>query len=169
MTVEDAAWKTEHSAWDPRTSHSRHFVRTASCVAGFVSCDTLEFPCTGVSVRDLPHPGSWNAVSSPCRISVLPRWLGGQEPSCQCRSCRFDPWIRKIPWRTWQPPPAFSPGESYGQRSLAGCSLWGGKESDTTEHACMFYFSRRYYSEKAQEPSFSTGACAKAKTSKVEN
>ena len=26
----------------------------------------------------------------------------GQEPTCQCRKCkrfRFDPWIRKIPWR----------------------------------------------------------------------
>ena len=25
------------------------------------------------------------------------------------------------------------PGESHGQRSLAGCCLWGRKESDTTE------------------------------------
>ena len=34
---------------------------------------------------------------------------------------------------TGQPTPVFLPGESHGQRSLAGCSLWGGKESDTTE------------------------------------
>ena len=27
----------------------------------------------------------------------------------------------------------FLPGESQGQRSLAGCSPWGRKESDTTE------------------------------------
>ena len=26
-------------------------------------------------------------------------------------------------------------GKSHGQRSLAGCSSWGCKESDTTEHA----------------------------------
>ena len=26
------------------------------------------------------------------------------------------------------------PGESHGQRSLVGCSPWGLKESDTTEH-----------------------------------
>ena len=33
------------------------------------------------------------------------------------------PWLGKIPWRrAWQPTPAFLPGESYGQRSLAGCS-----------------------------------------------
>ena len=27
----------------------------------------------------------------------------------------------------------FLPGEFHGQRSLAGCSPWGGKESYTTE------------------------------------
>ena len=47
---------------------------------------------------------------------------------------RFDPWIGKIPQRTaWQPAPVFMPGEFHGQRSLAGCSVWGCKESDTTE------------------------------------
>ena len=29
--------------------------------------------------------------------------------------------------------PVFLPGESHGQRSLAGYSPWGGKKSDTTE------------------------------------
>ena len=39
-----------------------------------------------------------------------------------------------ICWRRkWQPTPAFLPGESHGQRSLAGCSPRGRKESDTTE------------------------------------
>ena len=39
----------------------------------------------------------------------------------------------KIPWRRkWQP--VFLPGESHGQRSLAGYGPWGHKESDTTEH-----------------------------------
>ena len=40
----------------------------------------------------------------------------------------------KIPWkREWQPSPIFLPGEFHGQRSLAGYSPWGHKESDTTE------------------------------------
>ena len=39
-----------------------------------------------------------------------------------------------IPWRRkWQPTPVFLPGESHGQGSLAGYSLWGHKESDTTK------------------------------------
>ena len=50
----------------------------------------------------------------------------------------FDPWVRKIPWgRKWQPTPLFLPGKSLGQRSLAGCSLWGLKELDTAEHTHM--------------------------------
>ena len=35
--------------------------------------------------------------------------------------------------REWQPTPVFLPGESHGQRSLAGYSPWGAKELDTTE------------------------------------
>ena len=35
--------------------------------------------------------------------------------------------------RKWQPTPEFLPGESHGQRSLAGYSPWGHKELDTTE------------------------------------
>ena len=29
----------------------------------------------------------------------LPWWLRGIESGCQCRRHRFDPWVRKIPWR----------------------------------------------------------------------
>ena len=51
-----------------------------------------------------------------------------------CRRCGFDPWVRKISWRRiWQPTPVFLPGESFEQRSLAGYSPQGHKESDTTE------------------------------------
>ena len=59
------------------------------------------------------------------QISVTPPWVfplslllsslgfpGGtsdKEATCQCRRhrrCRFDPWVRKIPWRRkWQPTP----------------------------------------------------------------
>ena len=48
-------------------------------------------------------------------------------PTCRNhRRCRFDPWVRNIPWsRIWQPTPVFFPGESHGQRSLAGYSPGG--------------------------------------------
>ena len=35
--------------------------------------------------------------------------------------------------KEWQPTLVFLPGKSHGQRSLVGYSLWGHKESDTTE------------------------------------
>jgi len=67
----------------------------------------------------------------------FPGSTSGKEPTCQCRRCKrceFDPWLRKIPWRrVWQPTPVFLPGEFHGQRSLAGYSPLGCKESDTTE------------------------------------
>ena len=37
---------------------------------------------------------------------------------------RLDPWTGKIAWRrAQQPTPVLLPGESHGQRSLAGCNL----------------------------------------------
>ena len=70
-------------------------------------------------------------------LKGLSRWLSGKESACQCRRRGFDPRIGKIPWRRkWQPTPVL-PGESHGQRSLAGYSPRGDKESDITEHARM--------------------------------
>ena len=66
----------------------------------------------------------------------FPGGAGGKDPTCQCRRRKrlgFNPWVGKIPWRRkWQPTPVCLPGESHGQRSLAGYSPWGRKESDTT-------------------------------------
>ena len=68
---------------------------------------------------------------------MLPGGASGKEPACQCKKSKrhvFHPWAEKIPWRMkWQPTPVFLPGESHGQRSLAGFSPCGHKESDTTE------------------------------------
>ena len=69
-------------------------------------------------------------------IRGLLRWLSSKELTCKYRRCGFDPWVGKIPWRrAWQPTPVFSPGESHGQRSLAGYSPWGRTESDMTKRA----------------------------------
>ena len=69
--------------------------------------------------------------------SGCPGGTSGKEPSCQFRRHKgheFDPWVRKIPWRrAWQATAVFLPGESHGQRSLAGYGPQGHKELDTTE------------------------------------
>ena len=71
----------------------------------------------------------------------LPRWLSGERTCLQDRRhqrCGFDSWIGKIPWRrAQQPTPVFLPGESHGERSLAGYSPWSHKKSnmiEVTEH-----------------------------------
>jgi len=71
----------------------------------------------------------------------FPGGMSVKELACWCRRCKrrgFSPWVRKIPWRrAWQPTPVFLPGESHGQRSLAGYSPQGHKELDTTEWLSM--------------------------------
>ena len=66
-------------------------------------------------------------------------WVPG---GSDCRESAFQnagdlgsiPESGRAPWRRgWLPTPVFFPGETHGQRSLAGYSPWGHKELDTTE------------------------------------
>ena len=87
-------------------------------------------------------------ICSPYVCLGFPGDAGGKDPACQCRRlrrCGLDPWVRKIPWRrAWQPTAVFLPGESHGQRSLAGHSPRGRRESETTERlstaACVYAY-----------------------------
>ena len=78
----------------------------------------------------------------------------GKQHACQCRRHRrrrFNPWVRKMPWRRkCQPSSVFLPGKSHRQRSLAGYSPWGHKSWDTTEHdlACSTLMEDVRHSEK---------------------
>ena len=58
---------------------------------------------------------------------------------------RQETWVRSLGWEdplewAWKPIPVFWPGESHDQRSLAGYSPWGHKESDTTERLTLSFF-----------------------------
>ena len=64
----------------------------------------------------------------------LPWWFRWQRICLQCRKSGFHSWVRKIPWRReWLPTPIFLPWKFHGQRSLAGYSPWGHKNSDMTK------------------------------------
>ena len=69
---------------------------------------------------------SWNMEHDSkytIRASLVAQWSRICLPS---RRCRFNPWVRKIPWRRdQQPTPLCLSGEIHGQRSLAGYSSWG--------------------------------------------
>ena len=95
---------------------------------------------------------------------------GGQEPSCQCRTRKrlgSDPWVGKIPWRrAWQPTPVLLPGESHGQRSLAGFCSWGYKKLDPglkqlSMHVCTRQMRRKaaclWSLQRVCEPSAPSG------------
>ena len=80
----------------------------------------LSLPTLG----DLPDPG------------IKPTSFASAGIGRRHKRCRFDVWVGTIPWRRkCQAPPVFLTGKFHRQRSLAGCSPWGLKESDTTEHA----------------------------------
>ena len=123
---ESEKWKWSHSAVsDPQQSHGLQPSR--------LLCP-WDFPGRSTGVKVSVYYGSILGFSG---------GASGKEHTCQCRrlkTCRFDPWVGKIPWRrTQQQTRVFLPGGSHGQRSLAGYSPQGCKESDKTEaiwHAC---------------------------------
>ena len=81
--------------------------------------------------------------------------LRGKESACQCRRCGFSPWVRKMPWRRkWQPTPVFLPGESRGQRSLAGYTVHGVAKSQTrlSAYACTHTHTHRGPGESPVKP-----------------
>ena len=55
--------------------------------------------------------------------SLMAQWE--KKFTWQCRRCRFNTWIRKIPWsRKWHPTLVFLPGKAHEQRSLMGYGPW---------------------------------------------
>ena len=83
-------------------------------------------------------PGKSTGVGCQCLLIYillgLSRWLDSKESTCQCRSCKLDMLVRKIPWRRkWKPTPIFLPGKSHRQKILVGYSPWGCKKPDTIE------------------------------------
>ena len=106
----------------------------------FMSSFQTEFHC----FQHLTHPEAGLAAHRVDlqRIELgLPRWLRQQRICLQCRRPRFNPWVGKIPWRReGLPTPVVLPGEFHGQRSLAGYSPRGCKESDMTEWLTLYYF-----------------------------
>ena len=71
-------------------------------------------------------------------------WDGKESAHSEEDPGRLSSWVRKIPWRReWQPTPIFLPGESHGQRNLAGYSPSGRKEWDTTEQLTLTYMQSK--------------------------
>ena len=67
-------------------------------------------------------------------LGIRPYYSNGKESACNTRDPGSILGSRRSPGVSeWQPTPVFLHGESHGQRSLAGHSPWGCKESVMTE------------------------------------
>ena len=87
----------------------------------------------------------------------FPGGTNGKETACQCRRCkrcRFSPWTGLSPGGGHGNPLQYSCLENlYGQRSLAGKSPWGLKESDmikATYQAHIKYISPKLWPHDAK-------------------
>ena len=87
----------------------------------------LPFLCSTCCLRCLRYSSGFPSGSEVKNPPAMQKRLG----------YGFNSWVGKIPWkRKWQPIPEFLLGKFQGQRSLAGYSPWGHKESDTTKRTC---------------------------------
>ena len=84
----------------------------------------------------------------------FPGGTSGKEPTCRRpKRLRFDPWVRKIPWRrVWQPTPVFLPGEFHGKRSLMAYGLWDHKESGMTDQLTLIDKDQYYIRNSLRHP-----------------
>ena len=73
----------------------------------------------------------------------FPVGTGGKESACQCKRCRFDPWVRKIPWRRkWHLVPVYLLEKIQWTEEMGELSPWGPKESDTIEQLSTYMYVR---------------------------
>ena len=78
--------------------------------------------------------------------------LDGKESACSAGDLGSTRGSGRYPWK-WQPTVVL-PGESHGQRNLAGCSPWNCKELDYTEQLntltsvclCIYIYTHAYKS-----------------------
>ena len=137
------------SAWPRALFRSSHW--PSACISILLP-DTIPFPKFFLKipqdhhkVQILPALSQQQKAVSICvqtqtglfKPLGFPGGASGKEPGYQCRTNGM--WVRSLggegwTWRrAWQPTPVFLPGESHGQRSLAGYSPQGHKESNMTE------------------------------------
>ena len=129
-------------------------------------CSRIEWTLLIHTATPVPALG-WSTLRNSWLSNLLlglPRWLSGKESTWQWRRQRkrhvFDLWVGKIPWsRKWQPAPVFFSGEFHGRGSLVGYSLWGHRESDTTEwlsSSNLLFFSYPLVLHRLQTPFITT-------------
>ena len=78
----------------------------------------------------------WLTLFQKCSCLWNPASPGGSDSKES--ACKWEAWVQSLGWedplkKGMATHSGILPGEFHGQRSLAGCSSWDHKESDTTE------------------------------------
>ena len=81
--------------------------------------------------------GNWRRDRLPTPVFLgFPGGSDGKESACNAGGLGLIPWVGKIPWRRKRlPTPVFWPGENHGKP----WTVWGCKESDTTEQLSLHF------------------------------
>ena len=132
--------------WESDTTEQLHFHFSLSCIGEGngtpLQCSCLENPRDGeawwAAVSGVTQSRTWlkwlSSRSRSRRVSMMAHQVKNPPAMQETQEMQVNPSVRKIPWRRkWQPIPIVLHGKSHGQRSLAGYSLWGRTELDTTE------------------------------------
>ena len=93
------------------------------------------FVVTATIFHKVPMPVEFHNVWNVRFYYASRQWLRGKESACNAGDPGSAPKLGGSPGEeNGYLYPVFLPGESHGQRSLAGYGSWGHKDSDTTEH-----------------------------------
>ena len=120
----------EQSPWDVPSRYAPNFYRYYFLV--FINIDWQRV-CGFILTTIWSIDYIAQITGRPIPLHELPRWFSGKESACQAGDVGSIPESGRYPLeRKWQPILVFLPGESHGQRTRAGYSLLGRKESDVT-------------------------------------
>ena len=124
------------------TTHRKHFIYykvsesrlSHCCFTSYLKylAESLEFSRCSKEKAMAPHSSTlaWKIpwTEEPGRLQSMGSLRVRHDWATSLSLFTFMHWRRK-----WQPTPVFLPGESQGQQSLVGCSLWSRTEWDRTE------------------------------------
>ena len=94
--------------------------------------------CSGFPTRH--YRKTWKIFFFFCKsyLFICRCFIDGSESACQYKWCKLDPWGREDPLEEEMATHSRILGRIPGTEELRGYSPWGHKESDMTEHACIY-------------------------------
>ena len=89
----------------PHLAFPFHFLLCLACPVSSVSCTSFQFPAScllgsvSIPICHQPRPTSITKLFPSTGGFPAGSVVKKKKSTCQCRRCRFDLWVRRIPWR----------------------------------------------------------------------